>query len=700
MTTIDEIGRRAAGAARADAAALAATEVEAGLDRLRLGNAPVVAIPRTSRDPRRWLMLGTAIAVAAAAIIALVINANEGESRRVVPGGSSTQVTTASTSVVSTGAPDTTELTNVTAPAVTTPADAIAVIYLTPPPAYPATPIASVAAPAAPTQMPLVAISDSWIVTVDTVASTATLINRYSPGDPPQVVPLAAGLVGTSVAAGPGDVLYGVVQGNGADMSLDAIALSGDRAGQVVAFAPISAVEFAEAPNGVFGHGADGIIDRRTGKVLLGYVDVTGQPVSIGRAVHTVGTILGEVASSDVVIRDPDGKHDWHLAIQRDPASPGALKGEVPPAPSSHGGAVVLTAVGRPVASTSDIASPTEPVVAVLAADGTGTWYSLADGWQVAASDLDGTILMRRAGNTVELARLDPPQRIDFVNQPAAPHQRVEYAVTLPTTLTSAAPCTIDNLAIAPTTEGAMGTTYGVLSVRNKGSQPCQVAGAPDVALLDDAGNVVQSLDPALLADTSSPPVVLEPDSWATSLLGPIASNVCGGNQSSQFRLTIGGGSATIPYEVSRPFDSQQCDPSNNKAATPGALPVQSFAAVQPNTDGAPAFDFLQVTLDAPATVRAGDVLHYDVVMAAPTSEQSLDSRTCPVYTETLGTASGQFLLNCTSGNGVVVGVGETVRFHVELAIPANATPGATTLAWTPIEPTGTAITTTVTITP
>jgi hypothetical protein len=70
------------------------------------------------------------------------------------------------------------------------------------------------------------------------------------------------------------------------------------------------------------------------------------------------------------------------------------------------------------------------------------------------------------------------------------------------------------------------------------------------------------------------------------------------------------------------------------------------------------------------------------------------------VYTETLGTASGQFLLNCTSGNGVVVGTGETVRFHVELPIPANATPGAATLAWTPIEPTGIAITAAVTITP
>jgi len=48
-------------------------------------------------------MLGTAVAVAAAAIIALVVNANEGESHRVIPSATSTQVTAPSTSVVSTG---------------------------------------------------------------------------------------------------------------------------------------------------------------------------------------------------------------------------------------------------------------------------------------------------------------------------------------------------------------------------------------------------------------------------------------------------------------------------------------------------------------------------------------------------------------------------------------------------------------------
>ena len=687
MTTIDELGRRAAEAARADAAAMAATEVESGLDRLRLASAPVVTVPRANRDPRRWVMLGTAVSVAAAAIIALVVNANEGESHRVIPSATSTQATTASTSVVSTGAPDTTEATASTdVPVVTPPSDAIAVDYNALPPDYPARPIASVAAPADPTQMPLVAVSDSWIVTVDTVASTATLINRYSPGDPPQVIPLDTQPFG-SIAVGPGDVLYGMVHLDAPHLSLAAFALSGAQAGHIIRDTTISSTDTAE---GELGHGPDGIIDRRTGMLLLAYVDVDGKPTSLGRAPHDLTAPSGSVADGEVTVHDPDGTHDWHLAITRDPTSSGASTTEATPAPSSHGGAVVWTDL-RSSAST-------EPVVAVLAADGTGQWYSLSDGWQVAASAIDGTILMRRTGNTVELARLDPPQRIDFLNQPAAPHQRVEYAVTLPTTLTRAPPCAIDNLAVAPTTEGAMGTTYGVLLVRNKGSQPCQVEGVPNVALLDDQGNVVQSTDPNLLANTAAPPVVLEPDSWATALLGAVA-NMCGGNASSQFRLTIGDASATVPFALSGPFDPRSCDASYNKPAVAGALAVQPFAAVQPNTGGAPAFDHLHVSLDAPASVSVGDVLRYDVVMTAPSS-QSLDSSTCPVYTETLGTASGQFLLNCTSGNDVVIDAGETVRFHVELPIPANAAPGATILTWTPIEPSGTPVTATVTITP
>jgi len=682
MTTIDELGRRAAKAARGDAAHMAASRVESGLEQLRLDVPITVMSPRRRIDGRRWAMIGTAAALIAAAVVALVVNASDSGTDRLTPAAPSTELTTPSTTAVATtAAPSTTEAPSITtAPVV--PSDGIAVSFDSLPPAYPAKVFVGMTDQAA---VPYVAIGDSWIVTVDANAKTATLIDPFTPTNAPQPLPLDVQPTG-SIAAGPGDVLYAVVQGDGAEMSLDAIALSGDQAGHVIASAPVSAVAFAEAPTGVLGHGPDGIIDRRTGETLLGYVDATGASVTLGRFAHPVSTVSGDLAKGDAVVDDPDGAHQWHVLMKRDPASPDPLTGEAPAAPSSHGGAVVWTDVAQD-----------KRVVAVLAADGTGTWYSLADGWQVAASDLDGTILARFVNGTVELARLDPPQRIDFLNQPAAPHQRVAFAATLPTTLTTAPPCTAGDIDVAPTQDGAAGTVYGILNVRNKGDHPCSVAGVPDVAFLDDAGNVVQSTDPSLLDPSGPHPIVLERDSWAQSVIGPIASNVCGGNQSSNFRLTVGKDSIILQLAVGRPSDPTQCSPDAQQPTVPGALAPQPYAPIDANPPENSALDGVQMLLDAPKTVHPGDVLRYDVVMKGPFDLFDSD---CPVYTETIENASAQLLLNCTDGAGIHVTGGEEVRFHIELPIPADAAPGQATLTWTPVEPAGTSVTATVTITP
>ena len=105
--------------------------------------------------------------------------------------------------------------------------------------------------------------------------------------------------------------------------------------------------------------------------------------------------------------------------------------------------------------------------------------------------------------------------------------------------------------------------------------------------------------------------------------------------------------------------------------------------------------------------MKAGDVLHYDVVVTAksvPSNGARRRRRSCcpravPIYTETLGSATGEFLLNCNGDEGIVIAPGETVRFHIELTIPADAPAGPATLTWTPVEPTGTPVTASVTIT-
>jgi hypothetical protein len=48
------------------------------------------------------------------------------------------------------------------------------------------------------------------------------------------------------------------------------------------------------------------------------------------------------------------------------------------------------------------------PVIAELRADGSGSWWSLPDGWQVAASDTSGTVLARATPDGLTLARFLP----------------------------------------------------------------------------------------------------------------------------------------------------------------------------------------------------------------------------------------------------------------------------------------------------
>jgi hypothetical protein len=698
MTTLDELGRAAGAAARQDAASIAAARVDDGLRQL-LSDEPIVRSIDHYRPHRpRWITIGVFLATAAAAGIAIVVSAHRPDAGRIVsvnatePANSSvSQPTITLPAVPSLPTPG---------PSVQTSTGDIVVRYDSLPPAFHAAAFAAVAAVDDGNGLPAIAVTDNGgAVVVD--GMTATII------DPPalqRTVDLSVSIVG-SIAAGPGDVVYGLSQSGGADISLVAVALAGERAGQVVASAPVSAVEFVEAPLGVLGHGPNGIIDRRSGKQLLAYVDITGAPASISRPPHALSISSGDLGTGDMVVQDAGSAHDWHLRVERDPTSPYPYNGESPPAASSHGGAVVWTAVGPPADATQDSSSATNPVVAVLAADGTGEWYSLIDGWQVAASDSPGTVLARWSGAGVELAHLDPPQRFDYVDHPAVARQRAMFAATLPTQLKSARPCTVDDLAITANVDGALGTLYGWMRVRNQSDTPCQVQGAPDVAMLDVAGSVVQSSDPAAIAaGGSAPAVILEVDSWAVANLGPVGNNVCGGGESATLRLTVDGRSTTVAYQIGRPWDGT-CDPAAINLPRPGTTAVEPFVAIpadDPNSSVNPLAD-ATITVEAPPTVRAGDLLRYDLVVAARGKFLFISNDICPIYTQSLaGVVSGgtaSFMLNCNGDDGIGISPNETVRFHMQMAVPRDTAAGRASLTWTPLEPDGTPVSAAITIT-
>ncbi|MET0325974.1 MAG: peptidoglycan-binding domain-containing protein, partial [Ilumatobacteraceae bacterium] len=238
------------------------------------------------------------------------------------------------------------------------------------------------------------------------------------------------------VAAGPGDVAYGLVQGpEPMDAAINAYALTGSRAGQVVARTPVDPNRFVELPSAPVGHGPNGLVHRlrSPGDPVAPYVDASGAPVTWADAPPLV-TIDGDtVRSASGVV--------WPLVIGRHPTSPTPYEGPSAPAPSAAGGATHWTAIGPPQDPTDDYPDPTISVVATLHPDGSATWQQLPAGWDVAAADVYGTVLSSTTTGRLRLARLDP----------ADPSSVTATGVDDPA-VTSAAPTTAPGHSTSPPT--------------------------------------------------------------------------------------------------------------------------------------------------------------------------------------------------------------------------------------------------------
>jgi hypothetical protein len=132
------------------------------------------------------------------------------------------------------------------------------------------------------------------------------------------------------------------------------------------------------------------------------------------------------------------------------------------------------------------------------------------------------------------------------------------------------------------------------------------------------------------------------------------------------------------------------------------SLSVSELSGPAPTTP-APSADplaSLQVALDAPATVAAGDTLVYVARVSNPTGEAiSLDR--CPSYVQR---ASGvadlkeDYELNC--GPVGQIAAHATVRFEMRLAVPADALSGELDLTWSLAMPDAPTAKTAVTVSP
>ena len=209
-----------------------------------------------------------------------------------------------------------------------------------------------------------------------------------------------------SITYGPGDVIYGLRQGDSIDdFAIVAVALRGDLRGMTVASAPLGIVAYTELPDGAFGHGATGIIDRAraVNTTVMPYVDSAGLPLSWPEADPTMYAATHAEAS---VVVSSSGL-TWRLDIDAAPNAAATFNGPSPPAPSNDDLAVFWTHLGPSARPDSDFGEPTLPVVAALHADGGVQWWSIPDGWNVVASDVWGTVLAHIDGGSIDLALAD-----------------------------------------------------------------------------------------------------------------------------------------------------------------------------------------------------------------------------------------------------------------------------------------------------
>jgi hypothetical protein len=138
-----------------------------------------------------------------------------------------------------------------------------------------------------------------------------------------------------------------------------------------------------------------------------------------------------------------------------------------------------------------------------------------------------------------------------------------------------------------------------------------------------------------------------------------------GGRLSSQLTLTVG-----------------SCGLTMDDMGLPA--PVSTQPSPNPGTLGT-----LNVHVDLPAAVRAGDTLRYTVVLYNPTATP-VSLSNCPSYTEILGYPNNRslsFMLNCDQVKAIPPGA--NVVYAMELKVPADAATGTSKFGWHLNDPDG-----------
>lgn len=423
MSRLDEQLRAAARSARTAADGGVELDRDLAATKVRAMSMPPSAAAPGGRS-HRWLLAVAAvllIAVFAGGLVAL--RGTDGEQIASVSLPDTTEVV-ATTVVVTTSAPTTVADVTTTAPAETRPTSTSTVpdtsggtaaiaSYLDPPPELSLRSLGRMEfGPAGQTGPSYdVAVGDLGVAVIQPWAGHVTVFGFD--GSRREVdIGLRQEQALFATAYGPGEVLYGLTTPDAGatvpEQDIVAIALSGARAGEVVASVPLDVNKrYLELPGAPLGHGPDGVIDRvrDVNATLIGYVDENGAPADWSAARPQLFSTSPELNQEPFTVANDAGT-TWTLEVEPTPERRGIYNGPSPAAPSSDGLAVYWTHLGT-ASPGDDYDDPTTWVIAALHLDGTAEWWSVPDGWWVVASDVWGTVLARRDGAILELALAD-----------------------------------------------------------------------------------------------------------------------------------------------------------------------------------------------------------------------------------------------------------------------------------------------------
>lgn len=244
-----------------------------------------------------------------------------------------------------------------------------------------------------------------------------------------------------------------------------------------------------------------------------------------------------------------------------------------------------------------------------------------------------------------------------------------------PTVDSSVRHCTAADLAASNTQEpgAATGTRINEIDLTNTSTSPCALVGKVEAITGINSGvrKTIRTTDGSYAEHV---PVVLRPGASGGVSVAYYprcdVSPFAGDSVFRGLRLTLLGGT----LEVAGNSLDLGCGADRPAVAVSGigALATEPVYALDPRAE-------LVASLQVPASVRAGDVLRYTVVLTNPT-EMDVALEPCPNLLQTFGATVKQgWSLNCGDAHPVLAGGSEA--FAMELRVPADAA-GATRLGW------------------